>query len=83
MGIGYRESLHYQSHKGRLWATPNEGPGSHVLIFHPPAAPGGDGPVRSAPQSWRYSDVRVTNAEERHGRVCDCDGQTSARGVGR
>jgi len=57
-----------ESHKGRLWATPNEGPGA-TFSFSIPCRP--QDAMAGATGARSLGAIRmsaVTNAEERHGR---------------
>ncbi len=69
MGIGLSVSRSIiESHKGRLWATPNEGPGA-TFSFSIPCRP--QDAMAGATGGRSLGAIRmsaVTNAEERHGR---------------
>jgi len=69
MGIGLSVSRSIiESHKGRLWATPNEGPGA-TFSFSIPCRP--QDAMAGATGARSLGAIRmsaVTNAEERHGR---------------
>jgi len=69
MGIGLSVSRSIiESHKGRLWATPNDGPGA-TFSFSIPCGP--QEAMAGATGARSLGAIRmsaVTNAEERHGR---------------
>ncbi len=69
MGIGLSVSRSIiESHKGRLWATPNEGPGATFSFSIPCGPQDVTGGVTGARSLGAIRMSAVTNAEERHGR---------------
>jgi signal transduction histidine kinase len=67
MGIGLSVSRSIiESHKGRLWATPNDGPGATFSFSIPCGAQDVTAGVTGARSLGAMGTSAVTNAEERH-----------------
>jgi signal transduction histidine kinase len=70
MGIGLLVSRSIiESHKGRLWATPNDGPGATFSFSIPGGAQDMTAGVSCARNLGAVRTAAVTNAEERHVRI--------------
>jgi signal transduction histidine kinase len=70
MGIGLLVSRSIiESHKGRLWATPNDGPGATFSFSIPCCAQDMTAGVSCARNLGAVRTAAVTNAEERHVRI--------------
>jgi signal transduction histidine kinase len=67
MGIGLSVSRFIiESHKGRLWATPNDGPGATLSFSIPCGSQDAAAGVTGARSLGAIQTSAVTNAEERH-----------------
>ena len=84
MGIGLSVSrVIIESHKGRLWATPNDGPGATFSFSIPCGPPDVTAGVTGAPSLAGIRPSAVTNTEKLTRGVCDREDPTCAGVNGR